>query len=416
MTTPRLSDDRFRAIANEFGTPCWVYDREEIDKRLNRLQAMEGFTKIRYAQKANSNTHLLRHLKSRGVVVDAVSLGEIERAAAAGYALTPQSDDVVYASDILDHGEMARISETGIAVNAGSPQMLEQIGSHSPGHRVWLRINPGFGSGFSRKTNTGGEFSKHGIWHGDLAQCYQMIEDYGLTLVGLHMHIGSGAEEAVLRRVCEAMVAQVKACPFDLEAVSTGGGLPITHRAEDVEFDAPAYGQVWSAAKSEIEAYLGHRIELEVEPGRYVIGNSGYLLSEVRAKKQMGENQFVLLNAGFNDLVRPAMYGGYHQLNIIPRNGNGRPNATRKTIVAGPLCEAGDVFTQNADGVVEFCDLPEPSVGSLAVFSDCGAYCASMSSNYNSRTLAPEILVEGESQRIIRKRQNFDDLLSLEDV
>ncbi|MGB8817407.1 MAG: diaminopimelate decarboxylase [Rhizobiaceae bacterium] len=416
MTTLRLSEDQLRAIAAEHGTPCWVYNLQEIARRLDIVQRMDGFTKIRYAQKANSNTHILGYLRSRGVVVDAVSLGEIARAEAAGYELSATSDDVVYASDILDQGDLLRIVETGIAVNVGSPQMLEQIGQSSPGHRVWLRINPGFGSGFSRKTNTGGAFSKHGIWHGELAECYRLIKTYGLRLVGLHMHIGSGAKEEQLHRVCDAMIAQVRACPFDIAAISTGGGLPICHREGDIEFDAQSYGAAWSSAKSKIEAHLGHPIELEVEPGRYLVGNAGYLLSEVCAKKQVGENHFILLNAGFNDLVRPAMYGGYHELAIIPRQAGNYTHQRRQTIVAGPLCEAGDVFTQDSEGMIEFRDLHNPEIGSLAIFSDCGAYCASMSSNYNSRPLAPEILVKGESHKLIRRRQDFQDLLSLEDA
>lgn len=416
MTILRLADDLFHVVAAEHGTPCWVYNLNEISRRLDILKRMEGFTTIRYAQKANSNTHILAYLRSRGVLVDAVSLGEIERAAAAGYELSATSDDVVYASDIFDHGDLLRIAQTGIAVNVGSPQMLNQIGELSPNHRVWLRINPGFGSGFSRKTNTGGEFSKHGIWHDELAECYRLIEAYGLRLVGLHMHIGSGAQTKQLHRVCEAMVEQIRACPFDIAAVSTGGGLPICHRTSDAEFDAEAYGAAWSSARLEIENHLGHSIKLEVEPGRYLVGNSGYMLSEVRAKKQVGENNFILLNAGFNDLVRPAMYGGYHELSIIPPKGTTALVETRRTIVAGPLCEAGDIFTQDSEGMIEFRDLQDPEIGSLAVFSDCGAYCASMSSNYNSRTLAPEVLVDGDTRKVIRRRQDFQDLLRLEDV
>jgi len=268
-------------IAETHGTPCWIYDQQEISRRIDEF---EGFATIRYAQKANSNTHLLAYMRSRGVVVDAVSLGEIDRAVHAGYKATADSEDIVYASDILDRPTLKRIAQLGIPVNVGSPQMLSQLGSCSPGHRVWLRINPGFGSGFSRKTNTGGEYSKHGIWHEELDECYQLIKELGLKLVGLHMHIGSGADGDQLKRVSSAMVKNVQNCPFDLEAISTGGGLPITHREDDDEFDVASFKSTWLSARAEIETILGHSVRLEIEPGRYLVGNSGYMLSEVRTR------------------------------------------------------------------------------------------------------------------------------------
>ena len=401
----------FREIASSYGTPCWVYNENEIRRRITLLK---NFDTVRYAQKANSNTHILSLMRSLGVVVDAVSQGEISRAIVAGYTASKESSDIIFASDILDQPTLKEVTELGIAVNVGSPQMLSQLGAISKGHKVWLRINPGFGSGFSRKTNTGGEYSKHGIWHENLEECYQLIKDYELNLVGLHMHIGSGAEFSQLKRIAEAMVTEVKKCPFDIQAISTGGGLPIRHKEEDQEFDIQSYCEIWNHAKNSIENYLGHTIELEVEPGRYIVGNSGYLISEVRAKKDVGSNRFVLLDAGFNDLVRPAMYGGYHKINVIPKFSDSEKAEPRPTIIAGPLCEAGDVFTQDTNGVVTTQDLPEPDIGDLAIFHDSGAYCSSMSSNYNSRPLAPEVLLNGNQHKLIRRRQPFDDLLKLE--
>jgi diaminopimelate decarboxylase len=349
-----------------------------------------------------------------GAVVDAVSLGEIERAVAAGYDALGEPPGIVYASDILEEGALARIVELGIPVNIGSPQMLSQLGRVSPKHRIWLRINPGFGSGFSRKTNTGGEYSKHGIWHANVEECYQLISDNQLELVGLHMHIGSGADFDQLRRVCDAMVTEVKKCPFDIHAISTGGGLPIPYRDTDSEIDVHHYFDLWSATREAIEAHLGHPVSLEVEPGRYVVGNSGYLVSEVRAKKTVGSNEFILVDAGFNDLMRPAMYGSYHRIRLIEKAGAATQRDVRPVVVAGPLCEAGDVFTQESGGVIVKQDIAEPNILDLLVFDDCGAYCASMSSNYNSRALAPEILVDGGECRLIRRRQDVTELLALE--
>ena len=150
-----------RALARTHGTPLWVYDAATIRSRIAELR---GFDTIRYAQKANSNTHLLQLMRAEGVVVDAVSLGEIERALAAGYTTRgPGTPGIVFTADVIDRPTLARVVAEGIPVNAGSIDMLRQIGAAAPGHPVWLRINPGFGHGHSNKTNTGGEHSKHGI-------------------------------------------------------------------------------------------------------------------------------------------------------------------------------------------------------------------------------------------------------------
>ena len=152
---------QLRTIAADHGTPLWVYDAATIRER---VASLKSFDVIRYAQKANSNVHVLRLMREQGVRVDAVSLGEIERAHAAGYDSTDlRAPGLVLTADLLDHATLARVVADGIPVNAGSIDMLRQLGNAAPGHRVWLRINPGFGHGHSNKTNTGGEYSKHGI-------------------------------------------------------------------------------------------------------------------------------------------------------------------------------------------------------------------------------------------------------------
>lgn len=292
--------------------------------------------------------------------------------------------------------------------------MIEQLGQISPGHRVWLRINPGFGHGHSRKTNTGGDQSKHGIWFEDLQCSLATIRQYGLNLAGLHMHIGSGVDYKHLQRVCEAMVTQVKACNCDLSAISIGGGLSIPYQADELEVDTDHYFEIWNRARNEIEAFLGHSIGMEIEPGRFLVAQSGILISELRAQKQVGSNFFALVDAGFNDLARPAMYGSYHRISVYAPDGTPRVSPSRPTVVAGPICESGDVFTQNEGGVVTKQDLPVSEIGDIFVFHDAGAYGASMSSNYNSRPLIPEILIDGDQIKQIRRRQTVQELIALE--
>lgn len=409
-----LSPELLGEIAGRYGTPVYVYDASVVRRQLD---ALRPFDRVRYAQKACPNLHLLRLLRSEGAVVDCVSVGELERALLAGFASDPARHEVVFTADILTEEALGRVVETGVPVNAGSADMLTQLGERRRGHPVWLRVNPGFGHGLSKKTNTGGESSKHGLWHETLADALARVHAYELELVGLHMHIGSGADVEHLARVCGAMVAQVerlKAAGRDVRAVSAGGGLPVPYRKGDPELDPAAHFRLWNAARKRIEELLGHRVTLEIEPGRYLIAAAGVLVSEVRAAKDVGANHFTLVDAGFNDLMRPAMYGGYHEISVIPRTGSLAGRRARPSIVAGPLCESGDVFTQDSDGNVVPREFPEARVGDLLVFSDAGAYGASMGSNYNSRPLAPEVLVDGAEIRLIRRRQRIDELLALE--
>ena len=203
-----LNGPQLVAIARNHGTPCWIYDASIIRERIAQLRQ---FDVIRFAQKANSNIHILRLMREHGVKVDAVSLGEIERALVAGFAPGGAHGDIVFTADLLDRETLARVVALQIPVNAGSAQMLEQLGETSPGHPVWLRINPGFGHGHSKKTNTGGDTSKHGIWHEQLDEVHALIDRYKLKLIGLHMHIGSGVDYSHLSGVCDAMVGYRRA-------------------------------------------------------------------------------------------------------------------------------------------------------------------------------------------------------------
>ncbi|WP_244269624.1 diaminopimelate decarboxylase [Chromobacterium haemolyticum] len=401
-------------LARQYGSPLWVYHADTIRRRIAELKR---FDVIRYAQKANSNIHILSLMREQGVKVDAVSLGEIERALAAGYkADSAEPSDIVFTADVLDRATLERVAAAGIAVNAGSIDMLRQLGAASPGHRVWLRINPGFGHGHSQKTNTGGENSKHGIWHEQVSDALDVIRQFGLHLVGLHMHIGSGVDYGHLQQVCGAMVKLATGLGHDIEAISAGGGLSIPYRDGDARIDTTHYFELWDEARRRIAAHLGHPVRLEIEPGRFLVAESGALISEVRAVKTMGSRRFVLVDAGFNDLMRPAMYGSHHDISVLGPDGTEKSGARAPCVVAGPLCESGDVFTQQEGGVVESRPLPDAQVGDLLVFHDAGAYGATMSSNYNSRPLLAEALIDGSSSRLIRRRQTMAELLELERV
>ncbi|ATM87199.1 MULTISPECIES: diaminopimelate decarboxylase [Yersinia] len=407
-----LTAQNLIALPERFGCPVWAYDGDIIAQRINQLR---NFDVIRFAQKACSNIHILRLMREQGVKVDSVSLGEIERALVAGFQPGQEPAEIVFTADLLDQATLMRVTELNIPVNAGSIDMLDQLGQQAPGHPVWLRINPGFGHGHSQKTNTGGENSKHGIWYQDLPQAIEKVTQYGLTLVGIHMHIGSGVDYQHLEQVCDAMVEQVISLGQDISAISAGGGLSIPYEFGGDEIDTEHYYGLWNNARERIAAHLGHSVSLEIEPGRFLVAESGVLIAQVRAVKEMGSRHYVLVDAGFNDLMRPAMYGSYHHISLLPADGRSLASeALIETVVGGPLCESGDIFTQEAGGGLETRALPAARIGDYLVFHDTGAYGASMSSNYNSRPLLPEVLFEQGQPRLIRRRQTIEELIALE--
>lgn len=399
-------------LAQTYGTPLWIYQGDTISQRIAQLKS---FDVVRFAQKACSNIHILRLMKAQGVKVDAVSLGEIERALVAGYQGGREKSEIVFTADLLDERTIERVVELDIPVNAGSIDMLRQLGERNQGHAVWIRINPGFGHGHSQKTNTGGENSKHGIWYEDVPDALAVIQQYNLTLVGFHMHIGSGVDYQHLASVCDAMVEQVFTSQVDIQAISAGGGLSTPYQEGDAVVDLEHYFSLWDKARQRIAQRLGHSVELEIEPGRFLVAESGVLISQVRAVKSMGSRHYVLVDAGFSDLMRPAMYGSYHQISVLDSHGQIKPmTELQETIVAGPLCESGDVFTQQEGGTVVPRLLPQAQVGDYLVIHDTGAYGASMSSNYNSRPLIPEVLITEGVPQLIRRRQTIEELLALE--
>ena len=394
------------ALAEQFGTPTYLYVQETIDQRIADLAS---FDVIRYAQKACGNLAILDRMRRQGVVVDAVSAGEIRRAMAAGYA--PGGHEIVYTADIFDREALALVQEHGIPVNCGSPDMISQLGQLRPGSDVTLRINPGFGHGHSQKTNTGGEQSKHGIWHEQIDDCLRRADQTGVTVTGLHMHIGSGTDLQHLAEVCAAMERAATEVGRTVQTISAGGGLPVPYKDDESYVDLDQYFQLWDATRNRLSERFGHRVTLEIEPGRFLVAESGFLVAEVRSVKRMGENLFALVDAGFNDLARPVMYGAYHPISVAAAAGDAAERAQAEIVVGGPLCESGDIFTQREGGYVDRRRLPMPQVGDFIVLENAGAYGFVMASNYNSKTRAAEVLIEAGQAKLIRHRETFADLV-----
>jgi diaminopimelate decarboxylase len=393
-------------LARDFGTPTYVYDAAAIARRLAELSV---FDVVRYAIKANGNLAVLDLCRRHGALVDAVSAGEVQRALAAGFAPSGDPPPIVYTADVFDADALDLVARHGVMVNCGSPDMIDQYAERGGGGEITLRVNPGFGHGHSRKTNTGGEHSKHGIWHEDLEACAQRAARLGLRVGGIHVHIGSGADLGHLARVAEAAEDFARRVGPSVRYVSAGGGLAVPYRPGDPELDVAGYHRVWDAARRRLEARFGHPVRLEIEPGRYVVAEAGYLVTEVRAVKREGANSFVLVDAGFNALARPILYGAYHPMSLAPAVAGERP--LREVVVGGPLCESGDIFTQDEGGFVRTEPLPEARVGDWLVIECAGAYGFVMASNYNARPLPAEVLVADGKAELVRARQSYEDLL-----
>ena len=399
-------------LARRFGTPVFVYEQARIAERIGDL-AM--FDHVRYAQKACSNLAILDLVRRHGALVDAVSAGEVQRALRAGYAPRGTPPPIVYTADIFDAESLDLCAQLDLHVNCGSPDMIDQWGRRAPGREITLRLNPGFGHGHSRKTNTGGDQSKHGIWHEQLGAGLARAKQYDLTVTGLHMHIGSGTDLEHLSRVCAAMESAALEAGPQVTSISAGGGLPVPYRPGEPYVDLGAYFQRWDATRRRLQDRFGHAVGLEIEPGRYLTAEAGCLIAEIRAVKRQAGNTFYLVDAGFNNLARPILYGAYHPMAVAPADGDtGRPE--RDVIVGGPLCESGDIFTQEEGGFVSTRPLPEARVGDLLVIENTGAYGFVMGSNYNSKPLAAEVLLRPDGPQLIRRRQSFEELVQGESI
>lgn len=399
-------------LAQDFGTPTYVYDLHLIAERISDLKS---FDVIRYAQKANSTLAVLDFVRQYGVKVDAVSAGEIVRAMKVGYRPGQEVHDIVYTADIFDRAAIEMVVAHDIHCNMGSPDMIDQYGERMPDRPITLRINPGFGHGHSQKTNTGGPQSKHGIWHEQVGECFARAERYGLTISGLHMHIGSGTDFEHLSQVCDSMETLAREHHAPIKTISAGGGLPIAYEPNQEAIDLERYYDLWNGTRQRLQNELGHSIELEIEPGRYLVAESGFLLTEIRAIKEMGENKFYLVDAGFNNLARPILYGAHHPISI-GSSSQSEPSHYHDVIVGGPLCESGDIFTQEEGGFVTSRRLPKAAIGDLLILERAGAYGFVMSSNYNSKPFAAEVVIREGQSHLARKRQSDDDILRGEEI
>ena len=393
-------------IAAELGTPAWVYSAETMRTRLHALQdALGGLNAdVHYAVKANDHLAVLRIFAAGGAGADVVSEGELRRARQAGIP----ASHIVFSGVGKTVRELTLAVTEGIAqVNIESPAELDmlsavasRLGRVMP---VVLRINPDVDAGTHAKITTGKADNKFGIPFDDAADLYAYAATLpGIAPVGLALHIGSqiltlAPYRAAYQRAAE-LVRGLRERGLAVERLDCGGGIGIGYR------DEPGASPTGFAGV--LRATLGNLgLKLMVEPGRWLVGPAGVLLSEVVLTK--GDGRFVVLDAAMNDLIRPAMYDAYHA--IVPISPVDALAPVRQSDIVGPICETGDTFARSRR-------LPAVEAGALVAILDAGAYGAVMSSAYNARPAAPIALVDGDRWTTIRARQSYEALWTNEIV
>jgi diaminopimelate decarboxylase len=408
---PLLSAEKAAEVRERFGTPCYVYDRARLEATARRALAFAapfGFT-LRYAMKANPSRGILTLFRDLGLHIDASSDWEVERALAAGFAPAQiQLTSQMPSRRVKEH--IAR----GVLLNACSLHQLELFGQAAPGHAVAVRMNPGLGSGSTKRTNTGGPASSFGIWHEYLDRATAIAGRYGLVIRTLHSHIGSGTDPEVWKRVSRMTLDLAAKLP-DVTTVNLGGGLKVGRmpNEESVNLEEVAWH-----VRSELEAFRardGRALRLELEPGTLLVAESGAVVATCVDVVDTGADGYLFakLDAGMPEVARPAMYGAQHPIDVLV---TGRETAD--VVFVGPCCESGDILTPGPGDPEALGPrtVPRPKIGDLVIVGGAGAYCAGMAMiNYNSIPQAPEVMLEPDgSLRLLRRRQSPDQIVTNE--
>ncbi len=393
-----LSAQQLTDIANEFGTPLYVYHAEHITAQYQKLTTAfsQSDTKIFYACKALTNINVLKHIKSIGCNADCSSINEVKLALLAGF--DPQN--VLYTSNGIHFSEIEEAQSLGVHINIDSLSNLEKFGKkfgHS--YPVGIRLRPNIMAGGNIKISTGHDKSKFGIPTDQLDEILAIVSQYKLFIQNLHIHTGSELiDVAVFVKGIEVLFDIIPHFE-ELKSVDLGGGFKVPYRAGDGETDMDLLAQKVKEAFDNHPNPNGHPLQVWFEPGKFLVSAAGYFITQVNVIKETGNTVFVGVNSGFNHLIRPMMYDAYHHIENISNLGGAEKNYT----VVGNICET-DTFATDRK-------ITETKEGDLLVFYNAGAYGFEMSSNFNSRLKPAEVMVKDGKAVLIRRRDVFDDII-----
>ncbi|MEY4950322.1 MAG: diaminopimelate decarboxylase [Pseudomonadota bacterium] len=421
LVSPPTDHASLARLAAAVGTPFYLYDAATVRRRIDAIRGLtsaEGL-QARYAMKACSAHLVLREVKRAGTWIDAVSGNEVLRAKAAGFPVGHEPPVVLLTADVFRDNALDVVLHEGVLPNLGSPGQVHALAAAGYRGPVGLRLNPGFGHGHVQACDTGGPSSKHGIWIDDAAAVGEAARAAGLRVELLHAHVGSGPEIAELERNLTKLAgrfAELLASFPDCRAVNLGGGIPHSYRDPSWQPDLGHLARILVESRARFCEVAGRAIRVEIEPGRFFVAPAATLVARVADVKATRENDkgpghdFIMVDAGFCDLVRPAMYGSFHRISVVAE----KPGPTGRFAVAGPLCESGDVFTRHADELIEPRELPRPNVGDFVLLHDAGAYGASMSSNYNSLGRVPQVWWDEGRAVLMSRRETLADIVAAE--
>jgi diaminopimelate decarboxylase len=397
-----------KALAEKYDTPLYVLSENRIRDSYNRLHSAllndYKYVRIYYAAKANTNLTVLRILQSEGAYLDTVSPGEVFMGLSSGY--TP--DHLLFTGTSVRNDELKMLADANITVNVDSISELERLLKFTVPQVISVRVNPEVGAGHHSHCITAGPGSKFGLWEEETIQAYAIAQRARVERFGMHMHIGSGILElepyvlavekllSIAKRVHEEV-------GIDFEFIDIGGGFGVPYKPEDKELDLTAFAsKVVALFKSKVKEYGLGKPFLCVEPGRYLVCDASILLTAVNTVKVTPSRKFVGVDAGFNTLMRPTMYGSYHQI-LVANKLNAADKETYD--VVGPICESGDALAKDRA-------LPLVEEGDLLAVLNAGAYGFSMSSQYNSRPRAAEVMIRQGKDVLVRKREELNDLMA----
>ncbi len=394
----QLSREQLIAIAQQFGTPVYVYHAEKITEQYQKLTSAFAQSDVRffYACKALTNIHVLKHIKKIGAGIDCSSINEVKLALYAGF----DAGKVLYTSNGIAFDEIAEAKNLGVHINIDSLSNLEKFGkAYGHSYPVGIRLRPNIMAGGNLKISTGHNKSKFGIPVDQLNELLELVKQYNLHIRNLHIHTGSDIKDVdVFVKGIEVLFDLIPHFQ-ELEVIDLGGGFKVKYKEDDVETDMPLLAQKVKEAFDNHPNPNGRPLQIWFEPGKFLVSECGYFVAQVNVLKQTNSAVFAGINSGFNHLIRPMFYDAYHKIDNISN-----PSGTLKHyVVTGNICET-DTFAWDRE-------LPEISEGDLLVLYNAGAYGFEMSSNFNSRYKPAEVLVENGVPLLIRRRDVWEDLL-----
>jgi diaminopimelate decarboxylase len=393
-----MKDSVLKSITAQHNGPVYVYEGAKIQQQYTRLKnAFSGIESLRinYACKALSNISILNLMRSLGSGLDTVSIQEVQLGLKAGF----RAEDIIFTPNGVSMEEIEQVATMGVQINIDNLSILEQFGTKHPNIPVCIRINPHVMAGGNSNISVGHIDSKFGISIHQTPHVLRIVENTGMHINGVHMHTGSDILDIEVFLYAAEILFDTALKFKDLDFLDFGSGFKVPYRPGDIETNIEELGEKLTERFHRFCETYGKDLELAFEPGKFLVSEAGYFLTKVNAVKQTTSTVFAQVDSGFNHLIRPMLYGSHHEISNIS-NPKGKE---RFYTVVGYICET-DTFGSNRK-------IAEISEGDVLAFKNAGAYCFTMASNYNSRFRPAEVLwYEGEAH-LIRKEENFEDLV-----